>query len=123
MATPGVKLKKADVLNAIVEKRGNKAAAGRMLGCSRQTIHSWCETDKDILAAMEEARKAADQEKTELDEDLVYLAYESIKILLLKYDITATIYTLKTKGKWGEGDNRAVNISQTFVERPYDEPK
>ena len=120
MAIPGVKLKKDDILNALIEKKGNKASAARMLGCSRQAIHSWCETDEEIKKALEKARQESIDEKIELDDDLVQLAYESIRDLLLKRDITATIYTLKTKGKWGEGDSRDMKITIQPIERPYD---
>ncbi len=120
MGTPGVKLDKQAVLSALIEKKGNKASAARLLGCSRSTITNWYDSDQEVKNAVDKAREEAIQEKVELDEDLVQLAYESIRELLVRRDITATIYTLKTKGKWGEGDSRDMKITIQPIERPYD---
>lgn len=51
------RIKKSEVLKALQLNNGNKTAAGRSLGCTRQTIHNFCKKYPEIEAVMEEQRE------------------------------------------------------------------
>jgi hypothetical protein len=111
MGTCGVPIKKLQIVQAIYAKKGIIMHAAASLGCEPKTIYNWMDKDEDVKFAVDDARAISAKERADMDEELVDLAYESIKDLMNKRDNTATIFTLKSKGKWCDRPEKSLESS------------
>lgn len=102
MAIPGVPVCHNKIAEAFRLKRGIITHTADYLGIAPSTIYDAINTDSQLKQVLEDARKAYADSKVDEDVAIVYSARESIKTLLAKNDVTATIFTLKTKDAWVE---------------------
>lgn len=82
------KPQKKIILDAIRVTGGNVSAAAQKLGCSRRVLYDWMAKDPDIKQAREDA-----------EESLLDMAEGKLYTAVREGDMTAIIFTLKTKGK------------------------
>lgn len=102
MAISGVPLDRDRIIQAIKLKRGIITHAAEYLGIAPRTIYYAIEEDPSLKEILNKERQAYLDEKIDDDIAIVDSARKSIKALLDKNDVTATIFTLKTKDGWLE---------------------
>lgn len=120
MGIPGVKLKKQDIIDALVKNEGIITHAAKTLGCVPQTIYTWIESDEDIRLAVERERDKYEKSRQDHDVVLKKKAYTSMEHLLDTYDVSATIFTMKAKAGWQQ-DRMDVAITIRPIDKPYQE--
>ena len=121
MGTPGVKMNKDDILDAIVKKGPVISHIANYLNCHRDTIYTWRDRDEDVQLALEESIKKDQQYRNDQDIEIKQKAYRSICHLIDNFDVTATIFALKSKCKWDQnaetGSNYIINDKGTMDAR------
>ena len=100
MGTPGIPLKKHEIIEALIKTNGVIRHAAEILDCHKGTLYGWINIDQDVADAVKEGRENAERHREDLIEEAIDEAYKSLMDLLLKRDVTATIFTLKYKGNW-----------------------
>jgi len=108
------------ILKCIHEKEGIITQIGEALGCSIQAIYALAKVNPEVQQAIDEARKNHIAHLQDQDKEFVKLAYDSLKYHLKDRDITATIFTLKTKGGYKEQIVNDTTIKQILVTHPYE---
>ena len=83
---------KKEFLSKLFEHVGNVAKASESTGISRRTYYIWRSNDTEFS-------KEADKIKEEARQSIVDDAEDGLRSKVLKGDITAIIFTLKTVGK------------------------
>lgn len=76
------------ILDAIRVTGGNVSAAANKLACSRRALYVWMNSDPELKQAREDA-----------EESLLDMAEGKLYTAVKEGDMTAIIFTLKTKGK------------------------
>lgn len=97
------RLKKRDIIDAVLEARGILSVAAANLNCARQTLYKRAQQDEDIRAAIEEGR-----------ETLKDFAEGRLMALMRKDTgpgVTAIIFYLKTQAKErGYVESQTINL-------------
>jgi hypothetical protein len=100
MGLGGVKVDRIRILHAIKECKGILYQAAKMLNCERKSLYNWKNSDPEIAEAVLEARKLAEEDRENMDEEIRGLAYDSIIYHLKKKNIPVTLSALEAKTKW-----------------------
>lgn len=108
------------ILQTIHQKDGIVTHVAEELDIGARTIYTLMETHPEVRTAVEEARRNHKKDLMDRDSEHVKLAYDSLKFLLKDKDVTATIFTLKTKGGYLEKQIVDSTCTQTFVTHPYE---
>jgi len=108
------------ILQTIREKDGIITQIADDLGINSRTIYNLMESHPEVKVAVDEARKKHQKDLMHKDVEYVKLAYDSLKFLLKDKDVTATIFTLKSKAGWLEKILSETTSHQTFVTHPYE---
>jgi hypothetical protein len=108
------------ILHMIHKKDGIITQIAEALGIECKTIYNLMESHPEVRVAVDEARKNHLRDLQDLDKEFVKLAYDSLKYHLKDRDITATIFTLKTKGGYKEQIVNDTTIKQILVTHPYE---
>jgi hypothetical protein len=119
MGISGVITDKSLILNAIALKKGVIRHAAAAIDIEPKTIYDWMRRDPEVEKAVREARENAQQERTDLEEDIKNEAYDSMMDLLKKRDNTATIFALKSKCGWSEKYNIHGSSELIFRDSPF----
>lgn len=121
MATPGVPcpLEDIDIANAIKQCRGVIAHAAESLGCSRERVYQYVRQNPDLEEILRLARLENDKRRIHENERLRELSYQSIEDLLLKRDVVATLFTLKSLSGWNDKNGQAQNIQINLNSKPF----
>jgi hypothetical protein len=114
----GIPLNEDDVIRAIHKNKGVLTHAARMIGCNPDAIFSMVNRSQKVKEARDDARKLAHEERLDKCEYMINEAHDSSLDLLLKRDVTMTIFIMKTLGKLIEGHSSG-NIIINKIERPY----
>ncbi len=96
MGIPGVKIKKDDILDAIIQKGPVINHIAKFLNCSRQAIYEWKDKDIDVKNALEKSRSDYEIIRNDIHTELKFKAYQSSLCLLDQMDVPTTIFILKT---------------------------
>lgn len=96
MGLQGVPLDHKEIIDAIGLKKGILKLAAEHIGCTPAAIYAIMKTDPLVKDALKIARDLADEEKQNRKEYQKDLAFDSLEVLLQKYDVTMTIFILKT---------------------------
>jgi hypothetical protein len=118
MGISGVPYNKIEIIDAIHSKRGVIKHAAEMLDCCPQTIYDWMDKDADVAQAVKKAREDSIKRRLDQEEDIKDEAYQSVLDLLKKRDSTTTIFTLKSKCGWTQGQSDTSYIIQP-IDKPY----
>jgi len=90
------------IIEALQRSGGVMSAAAKMLNTSRVSLYKWLEKN----AKLREAREQAEESLLDLAESKLFKAIE-------KGDMTAIIFTLKTRGKTrGYVERQEINIDK-----------
>jgi hypothetical protein len=113
MGVGGVTVSRKKIIEALNKHNGIIARAAKELGIERNTIYNAKAEDPAVNEAIIQGRLKIISDEEDRDYDVRSLAYESIIALLAKFDVTATIFALKTKCKWEQPSNigSSVHIS------------
>lgn len=120
MGIPGVPMDKDTILTAITKNKGVVAHAAQDMQCTPDAIFAWARRDDDVKNAIKNAREARIDERSDKKEIILDKAYTSIIANLDKFDVTMTIFALKTLDKWLDGGERGNTIVIETIEKPYD---
>lgn len=118
MGTPGVPLEKEKIVKAIHLKRGIIEHAAALLGCEPCTIYNWMKKDREVDAAVKEARQNRDIEDMDDNYLLRDLARKSARIKLQEYDTPTTIFILKALAGFIE-QPQAKPVTINLIDKPY----
>jgi transposase-like protein len=117
MGISGVKLDKKTIISALHKNGGVIAHAAKSMGCERNSIYKWIDTDPDVAQAFLDARAQRDRDLRDDQSELKELAHESIRVLLKKNDIATSIFIMKSLGGLKEAAPDQ-NITIRKVENP-----
>jgi len=123
MGISGVSLDKESIISAIVKNKGVIAHAAASINCNPDTIFLWARRDEDVKNAIKNAREARIDERSDKKEIILDKAYTSIIANLDKFDVTTTIFALKTLDKWLDGGEKGNTFVIETIEKPYDVKK
>jgi predicted transcriptional regulator len=104
------------LIDAIMSHEGVVKYAAKALGITQATIYNHIRDNKKVAQALEDARELRRLKDCDEDQILVAEARKSIKTLLEKCDVTATIFVLKVKGNWIQIDNSNSEQKITIVD-------
>lgn len=111
----GISLNKDQLITAAYASKGHVATVCKMMNCRNKAVYEWIKTDPDVAEAFENARDEYDNEQSLRKLEILNMAYDSIKNLLIKNDVTATIFILKTIGELIEkkesGEPKTINVA------------
>ena len=109
-----------DILKTIHQKSGLINRIAEELKISNATFYTLMDKNQEVKTAVEEARRNHIRFLADEDEEHVKLAYASLKSHLQDKDITATIFTLKTKSGYNEKVISDATVTQIFVQSPFE---
>lgn len=120
MAISGVSMDKDSIITAIIKNKGVVSHAAQDMQCTPDAIFAWARRDEDVRNAIKNAREIRIDERSDKKEIILDKAYTSMITNLDKFDVTTTIFALKTLDKWLDGGERGNTFVIEAIERPYD---
>jgi len=118
----GTPINRKAIIDAIIAKKGNIAAAARHMGASRQCVAKHVSEDIELKQLVDECRQEAIQEKQdlveEIDNELLY-AYQD---LVRDRDTSVVIFGMKTRHGWSEPERQSTKQPAT-IQAPSMDPK
>ena len=109
-----------DIIRCIYAKKGLVIQVREELGIEANTFYRVCARHPEVQEALDLARVNRVKDYAAQDEELLTLAYQSMKSHLLDKEIAATIFTMKTKGGYNEKIISDATTTQKFVSYPYE---
>lgn len=119
MGIQGVKTDKSKILSAIAKTRGVITHAAELVKCTPETIYLHMKEDEEVAQAVRDARAQRDIEIESDNIVLVNKARDSLHKLLDKNDVTATIFTMRTKGGFEHNMPSDSTINVNVDTRPF----
>lgn len=119
MTIPGIKIKTTDIAAALKESRGVVMYAAALLGCARSVIYERLQIDEKLRELVAAERKLLEADNALDDVNLAQKARESLHELLDKRDVTATIFTLKSKANFVQQSDFRGDIIVECIKQPY----
>ena len=119
MGIRGVKIDDNRIIDAVHKCRGVLQHAAKMLHCTADAIYNAMERNKFVEDAVREAREK--RQRDDEDENLIIVnkARASLIALLDKCDVTATIFTMRTKGGFEQKDMQDNTVNVFVDSQPY----
>lgn len=123
MAVGSIKLDKQVIVDALVQNAGNIRATSRHLDISHQAIYNLIENNPDIKEIIDKERRRYMERIADFEDNLVTLAYQGLEQRLLSADITAIIFTLKSKGNFDDKNLLQQLVKYRILQEPIEAKK